>query len=132
MPAQRLDLAVIGNGRTAALLNTQARLVWWCYPRFDGDPVFCRLISGDEEKGFSDVVLDGFSHSESEYERNTAIVRTTLTSSDGSALRITDFAPRYHNFSASRARRSWCAYWNRCPAFRASPCGSGRRRIMAL
>jgi len=98
MPAQPLDLAVIGNGRTAALLNTQARLVWWCYPRFDGDPVFCRLISGDEEKGFSDVVLDGFSHSESEYERNTAIVRTTLTSSDGSALRIMDFAPRYHNF----------------------------------
>ena len=36
----------------------QGRLVWWCFPRFDSDPVFCRLIAGDEEKGFSDVVLD--------------------------------------------------------------------------
>ena len=54
-----LDLAVIGNGRTAALLEPTGRLVWWCYPRFDGDPVFCRLLAGDEEKGFSDVVLDG-------------------------------------------------------------------------
>ena len=25
-----LDLAVIGNGRTAALVNPEARLVWWC------------------------------------------------------------------------------------------------------
>jgi hypothetical protein len=25
-----LDLAVIGNGRTAALLNPISRLVWWC------------------------------------------------------------------------------------------------------
>ena len=54
-----LDLAVIGNGRTAALLEPASRLVWWCFPRFDSDPVFSRLIAGDEEKGFSDVVLDG-------------------------------------------------------------------------
>ena len=53
-----LDLAVIGNGQTAALLEPSSRLVWWCYPRFDGDPIFSRLVAGDEEKGFSDVVLD--------------------------------------------------------------------------
>jgi GH15 family glucan-1,4-alpha-glucosidase len=48
-----LDLAVIGNGRTAALVDPTARLVWWCYPRFDRDPIFCRLLAGDDEKGFS-------------------------------------------------------------------------------
>ncbi len=53
-----LDLAVIGNGRTAALVDPCSRIVWWCYPRFDGDPIFCRLVAGKEEKGFSDVVLD--------------------------------------------------------------------------
>ena len=47
-----LDLAVIGNGRTAALVDPCSRIVWWCYPRFDGDPIFCRLLSGREEKGF--------------------------------------------------------------------------------
>ena len=56
-----LDLAVIGNGRTAALLDPSSRIVWWCLPRYDGDPVFCRLLAGNEEKGFTDVVLDGWS-----------------------------------------------------------------------
>ena len=93
-----LDLAVIGNGRTAALLEPTGRLVWWCYPRFDGDPVYCRLIAGDEEKGFSDVVLDGQVACQSEYLRNTAIVSTVLTDSQGGAVRITDFAPRYRNY----------------------------------
>src|SRR6185503_2591992 len=95
---QSLDLAVIGNGRTAALVNPMARIVWWCFPRFDGDPVFCRLVSGDEEKGFTDVVLDGFVSAHSEYVRNTAIVTTVLPDKDGGAIRITDFAPRFQNY----------------------------------
>ena len=69
-----LDLAVIGNGRTAALVAPSSRIVWWCFPRFDSDPVFCRLLAGDEEKGFSDVVLDGMVDFQSEYLRNTAVV----------------------------------------------------------
>jgi len=93
-----LDLAIIGNGRTAALLEPSGRLVWWCYPRFDGDPLFCRLLAGDEEKGFSDVVLDGLVSIESEYVRNTAIVSTVLTDRQGGAVRITDFAPRFRNY----------------------------------
>ena len=64
-----LDLAVIGNGRSAALLDPTARIVWWCYPRFDGDPVFFRLVAGGEEKGFCDVVLDGRVEFSSEYVR---------------------------------------------------------------
>jgi GH15 family glucan-1,4-alpha-glucosidase len=95
---QSLDLAVIGNGRTAALVNPMARIVWWCFPRFDGDPVFCRLLAGDEEKGFTDVLLDGFVSAHSEYVRNTAIVTTVLTDKDGGAVRITDFAPRFQNY----------------------------------
>src|SRR5580693_7273711 len=93
-----LDLAVIGNGRTAALLEPSSRIVWWCYPRFDSDPVFCRLLAGEEEKGFSDVVLDGLVDVQSQYIRNTAIVSTTLTNADGASIRITDFAPRFRNF----------------------------------
>jgi len=95
---QNLDLAVIGNGRTAALVNPLARIVWWCFPRFDGEPVFCRLLAGDEEKGFTDVLLDGFVSSESAYERNTAVVTTILKDSDGGAVRVTDFAPRFNQF----------------------------------
>src|SRR5205809_4880765 len=93
-----LDLAVIGNGRTAALVDPTGRLVWWCYPRFDRDPIFCRLLTGDEEKGFSDVVLDDMADFQSEYLRNTPVVSTVLTDPQGGAVRITDFAPRFRQF----------------------------------
>lgn len=93
-----LDLAVIGNGRTAALVEPGSRIAWWCFPRFDSNPVFCRLLAGNEDKGFTDVVLDGLAEVKSEYLRNTPVVVTTLTDSAGNAVRITDFAPRFQNF----------------------------------
>jgi GH15 family glucan-1,4-alpha-glucosidase len=95
---QNLDLAVIGNGRTVSLVNPLGRIVWWCFPRFDGDPVFCRLLAGEEEKGFSDVVLDGLVSTHSEYVRNTALVTTVLTDRNGASVRVTDFAPRFEQF----------------------------------
>ena len=90
-----LDLAVIGNGRTAALVEPSGRIVWWCLPRYDGDPVFCRLLAGNEEKGFTDVVVDDLAEIKSEYVRNTAVVVTELIDRKGGAVRITDFAPRF-------------------------------------
>ncbi|MBI3701604.1 MAG: glycoside hydrolase family 15 protein [Afipia sp.] len=93
-----LDLAVIGNCRTAALIDPTSRIVWWCFPRFDADPVFSRLLAGDEEKGFSDVVLEGMADFKSDYVRNTAIVETTMSDKHGNAIRITDFAPRFRQF----------------------------------
>jgi GH15 family glucan-1,4-alpha-glucosidase len=93
-----LDLAVIGNGHTAALLEPTSRLVWWCFPRLDGDPVFSRLLAGNEEKGFCDIVLDDMVDYASDYERNTAVVSTNLTNSQNASVRITDFAPRFQNY----------------------------------
>jgi GH15 family glucan-1,4-alpha-glucosidase len=93
-----LDLAVIGNGRTAALVDPDSRIVWWCFPRYDGDPIFCRLLAGDEEKGFCDVVLHQQVDSQSAYLRNTAVVSTVLMDDNDGAVRITDFAPRFRQF----------------------------------
>ena len=93
-----LDLAIIGYGRTAALVDPSSRIVWWCYPRFDSDPIFSRLLAGKEEKGFSDVVLDDLAEYQSEYVRNTAIVSTLLIDRQGGKVRITDFVPRFRQF----------------------------------
>src|ERR1700761_4426275 len=93
-----LDLAVLGNGRMAALVDPCSRIMWWCYPRFDGDPIFCRLVSGKEEKGFSDVVLDEMVDYESEYVRNTAMFSTPLPDRNGNKARIVDFPPRSRKF----------------------------------
>jgi GH15 family glucan-1,4-alpha-glucosidase len=95
---QALDLALIGNCRIAALVNPTGRIVWWCFPRFDSDPVFSRLLAGDDEKGFCDVVLADMVKSSSAYVRNTAIVVTELEDAHGGRVRITDFAPRFHLF----------------------------------
>lgn len=96
--ANALDLAVIGNCRTAALIDTKGCIPWWCFPRFDSDPVFSRLLAGGEEKGFCDVVMEGAASFKSEYLRNTAIVQTTIEDDRNNALRITDFTPRFKRF----------------------------------
>jgi len=89
---------VIGNGRIAALLDAKGRIVWLCFPRFDGDPVFSRLLSGNEEKGFTDVLVEGAVATRSAYLRNTAILETVIEDSAGNGVRILDFAPRYPRF----------------------------------
>ena len=55
--SQNLDLAVIGNSCSAALIDRNARIVWWCFPYFDSDPIFSRLLADDEDKGFCEVTL---------------------------------------------------------------------------
>ena len=96
-----LDLAVIGNCGFGALVDRRGRIVWSCMPRFDGDPVFCSLLNGDgddEKFGFFDIVLENFERSEQHYLHNTAIVVTTLYDANGSAVEITDFAPRFKQY----------------------------------
>jgi GH15 family glucan-1,4-alpha-glucosidase len=95
---QALDLALIGNCRIAALVDSEARLVWWCFPRFDANPVFSRLLSGDEEKGFCDVVMSDLATVSSTYVRHTAVVEAELEDKHGGRLRVTDFAPRFMRY----------------------------------
>ena len=93
-----LDLALIGNCSFSALIDRNARIVWSCIPRFDGDPVFCSLLNGGDEApeyGFCDIEIDDFARSEQRYLHNTAIVVTTIYDTHGSQLEITDFAPRF-------------------------------------
>jgi len=96
--ARALDLALIGNCRIAALVNGVGRIVWWCFPGFDSNPVFCRLLAGDEEKGFCDVVVADLVDTKSGYARNTAILETELEDRHGGRVRITDFAPRFPRY----------------------------------
>jgi GH15 family glucan-1,4-alpha-glucosidase len=93
-----MDLAPIGNGRIAALINSAGSINWWCFPRLDGDPVFCRLLSGAQDKGFCDVTIANCVQSRASYLRNTAILETVMTDDAGNALKITDFAPRFQQY----------------------------------
>jgi GH15 family glucan-1,4-alpha-glucosidase len=127
-----LDLAIIGNGRTAALVDPLSRIVWWCYPRFDGDPIFSRLLAGDEEKGFCDVVLEGMVEFSSDYVRNTAIVSTVLTNVEGASIRITDFAPRFREYDRIFRPPQLMRIIEPTRACLASPSGYVRPAVTAL
>jgi GH15 family glucan-1,4-alpha-glucosidase len=94
-----LDLAVIGNSNIAALVDRHGAIVWGCWPRFDGDPLFSALLDGDDPQGgFFSIGLDDEASSEQRYLRNTAIVETILTDRDGAAFRILDFVPRFRRY----------------------------------
>ena len=93
-----LDLALIGNCRVAALVNGMGRIVWWCFPGFDSNPVFCRLLAGEEEKGFCDVIVADLVEFKSAYARNTAVLETEFEDARGGRVRVTDFAPRFSRY----------------------------------
>lgn len=99
---QSLDLAIVGNCSIAALIDRAARVVWCCFPRFDGDPVFCSLLNGgadgDQESGFFDVTVDNFSRSEQRYLRNSAVLVTTLYDDQGQSVDVFDFVPRFRQY----------------------------------
>ncbi len=49
IPAPLDDLALVGDGRTAALVRRDGAVVWWCPGRFDAPSVFAALL--DEDAG---------------------------------------------------------------------------------
>lgn len=95
----QLDLGVIGNGTVASLIDRDGRHQWFCYPRFDGDPVFNALINGENpETGFADIALREVTATTQVYRRNTAILETQFTDANGASCRVIDFAPRFTRF----------------------------------
>lgn len=97
--AGSLELGLIGNSNISALVDASGRMVWFCVPRFDGDPVFCALLR-DTPDGFGAfaIELQNVARAEQHYLRNTAILVTTLYDANGGAVEITDFAPRFHQY----------------------------------
>lgn len=93
-----LDLALIGNCTVGALIDAQANISWGCFPRFDGDPVFCALLKDADDYGFFAVELADCERIEQHYLENTAILVTRLYDSQGGAVEVTDFAPRFGQY----------------------------------
>ena len=93
-----LDLALVGNGAIGALIDTGATVVWCCFPRFDGDPVFGSLLGGDsrpDRTGSFAIELVGAERIEQQYVPDTPILVTRCYDRKGGAIEITDFCPRF-------------------------------------
>jgi GH15 family glucan-1,4-alpha-glucosidase len=88
------DLALIGNGTISALVDPMGRIVWACFPRFDGTPAFDALLRDDGGGAFG-VEIDDFARAEQHYLPDSAILVTRLYDSHGGGVEIADFAPRF-------------------------------------
>lgn len=91
-----LNLALIGNGSVAALVDGRGEIVWACLPRFDGDPVFCSLLKEhDATGGFGYFIaeLADFERAEQHYLDNTAVLVTRLYDRHGGCAEMLDFMP---------------------------------------
>jgi GH15 family glucan-1,4-alpha-glucosidase len=93
-----LDLGIVGNCTISALIDRSGTVVWSCFPRFDGDPLFCKLLDEDGERGFYSIELHDLAEVQQSYLANTAVLVTRLTDARGEGVEISDFAPRFQQF----------------------------------
>jgi len=85
---------IIGNGRTAALVEPDASISFCCLPDFDSGTVMASLL--DPEKGGSfGIESPGGKVVHQGYDSETAIFVSRFESPEG-VFEVVDFMPRYH------------------------------------
>lgn len=102
--ATTLNLGLIGNGQVGALIDDSSEIMWWCIPRFDGDPAFCSLLQPKgslSESGYCKVELLEQVSTKQQYIPNSAVLVTRMTDKSGATIEVTDFAPRFQQYGRS-------------------------------
>jgi GH15 family glucan-1,4-alpha-glucosidase len=77
------DYGMIGDTRTAALVSSDGAIDWLCVPTFDGEPVFGRLIGGDDAGTFRVAPREPATVLTRRYRRDTATLETTWITPSG-------------------------------------------------
>ena len=85
------DYALIGDCHGSALVSSRGSIDWCCMRRFDGDPVFFRILDAGRG-GFWDVTPDDVVETSRAYLPGTNILRTVFATKTGT-LAVTDFMP---------------------------------------
>lgn len=86
-------MGIVGNGRTAALIDKDGSVVFMCFPDFDSGAVFCDLLSKDKGGKFGIEIVGGKTAWQ-RYEDHTNVLATRFESKDG-GFDVIDFMPRY-------------------------------------
>src|SRR5437868_12360434 len=85
------DYAIIGNGRSAALVSRGGSLDWLCWPRFDSPSLFGGLLDRRSGGAWS-IAPTAPSQAERLYVRGTNVLQTRFRAPTGAVL-LTDFMP---------------------------------------
>jgi GH15 family glucan-1,4-alpha-glucosidase len=92
MAAKLEDYAMIGDGRTAALVCRDGGIDWLCLPRFDSDAC-CAALLGTRENGAWEIAPAGeIKRCSRAYAGDSLVLQTTFETSAG-VVRVTDFMP---------------------------------------
>lgn len=83
------DYGLLGDTRTAALVSSQGSIDWLCLPRFDGDPIFGRLVGGESAGVFRVGPKDTAPVLSRQYRPHTATIETTWAAGEH-RLTLTD------------------------------------------
>ncbi len=86
------DYAMIGDGRTAALVGRDGSIDWLCWPRFDSDACFAALLGTEANGCWSLAPEDRTAQSSRAYCGHTLVLETEFTTTTG-RVRLIDFMP---------------------------------------
>jgi GH15 family glucan-1,4-alpha-glucosidase len=87
------DYAMIGDGRTAALISRKGSIDWLCLPRFDSDAC-CAALLGTGEHGHWSLAPCADAETERRYRGDTMVLDTTFRTGGGEVT-LTDFMPMH-------------------------------------
>lgn len=79
------DYALIGDGRSAALVSRAGSIDWLCWPRFDSPSIFASLLDA-ESGGYWRVAPRGQASFERRYLSGTNILETTMRTATGTVI----------------------------------------------
>src|SRR5437762_11815787 len=97
------DYAIIGNGRSVALISKRGSLDWLCWPRFDSPSIFGAIID-PTVGGHWSIHPTNDSRIARRYIDSTNVLETTFSNGSGKIV-LTDFMPV--TSEEEKTRRLW-------------------------
>lgn len=86
------DYALIGDGRTAAMVARNGSIDFLCLPHFDSDACFAAML-GDQAHGCWQIAPTGFVQGVGRRYRGDTLILETDYRTDAGIVRVTDFMP---------------------------------------